>query len=270
MSKPIPPAPETEEKQKKTNQESNFFKANMDAWQSIASAMGRPNKATPDTVTSALRGAGTLPEILLKMTQPVFSNMTQMVQQIQHQAEKAGDHLKSFNFDNMDTEAFHIWEKLYDKGFRKLLKVPQLGLTREYQEKIALFWDRLNILESTMAEFLHFLFLPFEKSHTSFLEKLTELAQKNELPKDTKAYYQIWLKILEGHYMTLFQTPEYITSLSKTLTAVTAYEQAKKNLVNDLLHQLSIPSSTDIDGVYQELYDLKKRIKTLEKALTNR
>jgi hypothetical protein len=269
MSQPIPPAPETpgyqQDTQKNPDQGSDFFKTSMDAFQSIASAMGGV-----DTASSAVPGAGALPEILLKMTQPVFSSMTQMIQQIQHQMGEAGDHLKTFNFSNLDTETFHIWEKLYDKEFRKLLKVPQLGLTREYQEKAALFWDRLNILESAMAEFLHFLYLPFEKSHTSFIEKLAELAKKDDLPKDAKSYYQIWLKILEGHYMTLFQDPEYIASLSKTLSAVAAYEQTKKSLTNDLLHQLSIPSSKDIDGVYRELYDLKKRIKNLEKAITNR
>ena len=101
-----------------------------------------------------------------------------------------------------------------------------------------------------------------------FQEKLTTLAEKNELPSDFQVYYRTWLKILEGHYMNLFQSPEYLQALAKTLSASAAYTKAKKDLMNDLLEQLSMPSSENINGVYKELYDLKKRIKHLEKSIS--
>jgi tetratricopeptide (TPR) repeat protein len=264
MAQSIPSVPGISGTQKDTHRGMEFMAANLNAWQAIASAMTRP-----ESMASVLQGVGTLPETLLKMTQPVFSHINQMVQQFQKQTGKTGDYLESFDFTNMDKEALSIWKKLYDNEFRKLLKAPQLGLTREFQEKTNHFWDRFNILQSAMADFLHFLYLPFEKAHTSFQEKLAALAKENELPSDFKSFYQIWLKILEGHYMTLFQSPEYLGSLGKTLTAAAAYTKAKKALTNDLLQQFSIPSSTNIDGVYQELYDLKKRIKNLEKATTS-
>ncbi|MBC2714518.1 MAG: hypothetical protein HF978_04340 [Desulfobacteraceae bacterium] len=265
MATPFPPSDIKEEIEKEKTSDTDFWKTGMETWQSIASAM---SQSTP--TPSPLAGIGTFPQTFLEMTQPVFSSITQMLQQWQDQSLKSDDYIKPFDFNTIDTDILNIWKKLYDNEFRKFFKIPQLGLAREHQEKVARFLDRFNLLQSTMAEFLNFLAIPFKKTHTNFQEKLTELAQKNDLPRDVNDYYRIWLKILEGHYMTLFQSPDYIHSLGKTLTASAAYTRAKKELVNDLLQQLSIPSSEHMDAVYKELHGLKKRIKVLEKAIINR
>jgi class III poly(R)-hydroxyalkanoic acid synthase PhaE subunit len=247
--------------------DNNFWQTGMETWRSIASAMNlSPSAPSPSG------DIGTFSEMLINMMQPVFSNVTQMIRQWQAQSSESidnTDHFKSFSFDTIETDILKVWGNLYDNEFRKFFKAPQLGLKREHHEKVARYLDRFNILQLTMAEFLSFLTIPFKKSTTDFQEKLTGLSRKNELPKDANDYYRMWLKILEGHYMTLFQSPEYIQSLGKTLTASAAYTLAKKELLNDVLQQLSIPSSEQMDAVYKELHGLKKRLKNLEKAVTN-
>ena len=39
--------------------------------------------------------------------------------------------------------------------------------------------------------------------------------KQESFPEDPKAYYQMWIKILEGHYMTLFQSPDYVKTLGE-------------------------------------------------------
>jgi len=127
--------------------------------------------------------------------------------------------------------------------------------------------DRFHLLQTAMAEFLRLLYRPFETARAEYLKKLAENTDKNEVPADFKAQYMIWLKILEGHYMVLFQTPEYLASLGKTISAAAAYSLARKSLTNDLLKSLSIPSLDNMEGIYRELYDMKKRLKDLEKTI---
>ena len=67
--------------------------------------------------------------------------------------------------------------------------------------------------------------------------------------------------------MTLFQSPDYIRSLAKTLSASAAYTRAKKDLINDVLGQLSMPSSENLDAVYKDLHALKKRLRTIEQII---
>ncbi|MFZ2630919.1 MAG: poly(R)-hydroxyalkanoic acid synthase subunit PhaE [Desulfosalsimonadaceae bacterium] len=231
-------------------------------WQSLASAMSHPN-----TLSAYLQGLTRLPESLISLILPALTAAAEIHQKGMGQMGKAGDFLLSFNLENPDKYALDLWRSLYDQEFRKFLNIPQLGLTRQYQEKTNRIMDRLNLLQAAMTEFLHLLYLPFEKTQAAYSKKLAEDAEKNELPTDVKSQYMIWLKILEGHYMTLFKTPEYLESLNKTISAVADYSLAKKSLTDDLLKVLSIPSSDALDSVYKELYHMKERLKDLEKTI---
>ena len=88
---------------------------------------------------------------------------------------------------------------------------------------------------------------------------------KGDLPGDPKKYYQIWIKILEDHYMTLFQSPEYIRTLNKTLDSMSEFSKAKKEILQDFLNMLPVPNHKEMDELYKEIHFLKKRIKELEK-----
>ncbi|MGB6012194.1 MAG: poly(R)-hydroxyalkanoic acid synthase subunit PhaE, partial [Desulfobacterales bacterium] len=126
--------------------------------------------------------------------------------------------------------------------------------------------DKFNIFQSNLTEFLRLLSLPMEKTFQVMQEKLTELADESNLPEDSKAYYQMWIKILEGHYMTLFQSFEYTKILNKTLHSMSEFSEAKKEFLQDtLLYMLPVPTQKEMDELYKEIYLLKKRIKELEK-----
>ncbi|MCU0598299.1 MAG: hypothetical protein MUE70_03450 [Desulfobacterales bacterium] len=241
-----------------------YFESSMNAWQAFASALNKP-----ETITSAYKGIETLPELLIKIIRPVIENISGMNQQWLSQMEKTGKISGEYRFDQLDKDVLTIFSRLYDAEFRKFLNIPQLGLTREYQERINRFFDQYNLLQSAMAEFLYILIQPFEKTHAIFQEKLADLSKKNELSDDPKFYYQAWLKILEREYMLLFKTPEYLSALAKVLNAAAQYKSARREMVNDLLRQFSIPSSTDIEGVYQDLHYLKKRLRIIEKKINN-
>jgi polyhydroxyalkanoate synthesis regulator phasin len=75
----------------------------------------------------------------------------------------------------------------------------------------------------------------------------------------------MWIKILEGHYMTLFQSPEYVNILGNTLVSMSDFTAAKNEVIEDMLNMFPIPKQKDMDELYREIYLLKKRIKALEK-----
>ena len=96
-------------------------------------------------------------------------------------------------------------------------------------------------------------------------QKLSEIAEAGELPEDSKQYYQMWIKILEGHYMTLFQSPEYGNTLNSVLVSMSEFSMVKNDLMQDMLSTMPVSTQKDMDDLYQEIYLLKKRIKALEK-----
>ncbi len=94
------------------------------------------------------------------------------------------------------------------------------------------------------------------------------MADVGTLPEDSKTYYQMWVKILEGLYMKLFQSREYINALGQTLDSMSEFTMARNEVVEDMMASLPIPKQKDVDELYHEIYRMKKRIKALEKTIS--
>jgi len=222
--------------------------------------------AEPETMETLFKETGMLPEIFLKIAQSSLNSFVHLQQQWLQKAGKVQESTKSYTFENIDEDAVKVWTELYETELRKIFNIPQLGLTRFYQEKMIRSADKFNMFQSNLTEFLRLLSLPMEKTFLVMQEKLTELADEGNLPEDSKAYYKMWIKILEGHYMTLFQSSEYTKILNKTLHSMSEFSEAKKEFLQDtLLYMLPVPTQKEMDELYKEIYLLKKRIKKLEK-----
>jgi hypothetical protein len=107
--------------------------------------------------------------------------------------------------------------------------------------------------------------MPIEKSFKVLQDKVAKMAETGELPEDYNAYYRLFIKILEGRYMTLYKSPEYLSVMGKTLTALEEFLMARETITQDVLKGLAVPTQKDLDELYREIYILKKKIRKIEK-----
>ena len=218
----------------------------------------------PEAAEGLFKGINTMPEILLKMVQPAVNGMFHLQQEALKRAMRIGKSTQAYSFENLDQEAFKAWTEIYEREFRQFLSMPQLGLTRQYQERTSIALDKYNVLQATVAEFLALLLLPVEKSYKVMQEKVAEMADKGKLPDNAKDYYRMWVKTLEGHYMTLYKSPEYTEAIAKTIDAVGEFSVAKRQLLEDYIQTLPVPTHKEMDELFKEIYRLKKRVRELE------
>jgi poly[(R)-3-hydroxyalkanoate] polymerase subunit PhaE len=239
----------------------------MDTWRSTAKSWQTLGTILqePEAMEGLLKGINTFPEILAKMLQPGLEGVLHLQKEFAERAARIGKSTAAYKFENLDQEAFKAWNELYQNEFSKFLKMPQVGLTRGYQERLNEAADKFNVFQASMAEFVSLVYLPMEKSLQVMQKKITELADKGHLPEKSKEYYRMWLKILEGHYMTLFKSPEYTQTIAKTLDALAEFSAAKQEVLQDALQFLPIPNQKDMDELYKEIYLLKKRVRELER-----
>jgi polyhydroxyalkanoate synthesis regulator phasin len=229
-------------------------------WLALSSVM-----SDPGALEAQLKGVHGLPEVISKLLKTGWNGYFQLQQQWLQRAARIGKTTEAYQFEKLDQNLFALWNEIYEKEFRQFLHLPQLGLTRFYQERAGQAIDEFNIFQAKVAEFLHIFFMPMEKSYKVMQDKLTEMAKAGELPDDAKAYYQIWIKILEGHYMTLFKSPEYADAMSQALNALENFKMASEKVFEDLLAMFPVPTQKDMDELYKEIYLLKKKVKALEK-----
>jgi len=258
-----PEATPSQESDKARPQE--LWDASLNIWQTMVSAY-----STPETMDAAVKGMHALPEIALKMAKTGWEGYFHLQQQWLEKAGRIGSKTEAYKFEDLDKDTFRAWLEIYQKDFGQFLNIPQLGLTRSYQERINRAVDKFNLFQVEAAEFLYLLYLPVEKSLRVMGEKLPELSQEGNLSENFKDYYNMWIKILEGHYMTLFKSPDYTRALMKALDSAEDFITARQDLITDGLKALHVPTEKDMDELYKELYLLKKKVKQLEKKVDSR
>ncbi|MEI6261227.1 MAG: poly(R)-hydroxyalkanoic acid synthase subunit PhaE [Deltaproteobacteria bacterium] len=238
----------------------NSLDAAIRNWQAVSSAM-----STPESMQSLFKGVGAMPDILAKMAQNTVSGYMQLQQKWLDRCGRIGEKADAYSFEQLDENMFRAWTDMYETEFQQFFHIPQLGLTRGYQEKFNQAVDKYNIYNSSMSEFVRVFSLPISNSVAIMQEKLGEMAENGALPDDSQKYYQLWIKILEGLYMKLFQSPEYNQVLANTLNAISDFSATKDAVIQDMMSVLPVPSRKEIDDLEREVYELKKRIRTIEK-----
>jgi hypothetical protein len=221
----------------------------------------------PESASAVKNSFNALPEILLKMAKSGFDAALQIQYHLMEKVGNIGKRTETYNFENLDQDVFKALNDVYEKELRQYFKIPPLGLTRFYQERFNELLDKHNLFETMLAEFLSLLYLPMEKSFKVFQEKLQQMAEEENIPKETKESYAIWIKILEGHYINLFKSKEYTDALHQTLNKLEDFIIVRNEILQDIFQLLTVVTHKEMDVLYKEFYVLKKRVKELEKQL---
>jgi hypothetical protein len=244
--------------EKSRTQES--FETVFNSWQTLSSVAG--DSGAMEAFSNLGRA---MPEVLLQMVEAGWRSYFYLQEQWLQKVGRIGESTRAFNFDNLDEEVFKAWTEIYEKEFRQFFYIPQLGLTRFYQEKVNATLDKHNRFQSQYAEFMHLILLPVEKSFKVLQQQLSDMAREGKLPENSNDYYKLYIKILEGHFMSLFKSPDYVKAMGKTLEALEDFVEARNAIGQDILKAMSMPTQNELDELYKEMYQLKKRIKILEK-----
>jgi hypothetical protein len=164
--------------------------------------------------------------------------------------------------DSADQSFFDFWQ-----DWKPFFNVPQLGLTRYYQEHINQSVDKCYQMQGTMAQFASLLFQPIEKSFWDTQNGLFSSGNLKDMDaKKEKEIYANWIATLEKQYMELYRSPEFVQCFNKTMESLYEFVISHRSVLEDLLQMLPVPTHRDMDGLYKEFYELKKRVRDLEKT----
>ncbi len=224
----------------------------------------------PDNLNELLKGADAVPDVMMDMARHAWEGYFDIQKQYIERAAKLGQKTEAYKFEDIDHTFFETVKELYEEEIQKLFQIPQVGLTRFYQERVNRMLDRFNIFQAALNEFLYMFYVPIEKSSSVMQEKVEEMTEKGDISENFKDYYNMWIKILEGHYMKLLQSGEYTQVLDNTIRSLAEYRKAREEVMYDMLQNLPVPTNKEMDELYEEFYLLKKQVKQLAKKLENK
>lgn len=231
-------------------------------WQALFNLINKP-------VTGEFHPVNSLPEWILKASQPLWSGSLLFQKQWREGEGKVSEGARE-GFASLSQKMTKAWLEMYEKEFGQILNMPQLGLTRSYQERVNQTIEKFIHFQGALTEFVQYLVIPMEKAYLTVQEEIEKLEEQGKLTlKDAKPYYEMWIRILEGDYMAVLKSDEYTKKMGKTMKALHDYRVMRMQFLMDVLQDFPIPTNRDMDELYKDLYLLKKRVKELEKKVKN-
>jgi polyhydroxyalkanoate synthase subunit PhaE len=262
------PEPEQEKPQEKPSKKKEPPRSVQESVLSFMKTLGVLSTAMgdPQVMNAAFRGASVLPDISSSIMKSGLQAFQAFQNQVSEKVGKIGASTEPYTFDTIDQDTLQAWANIYEQEIQRYFNIPQLGLNRIYQERFNSTIDKYNIFVTSLTGFLQILQMPFEKTTKAMHEKIEELTNSGALPEDSREYYRMWVKSLEGHFMNLFQSRHYIEALGNTMAAYEDYLGARNSIIQDMLQSFPIPTNKEMNELYKEVYLLKKKVRELEKA----
>jgi hypothetical protein len=244
---------------KKTDQ---FFSSSMNTLNLILSSLFEP-----DNMDATLKKSGAISSASIEILKQITESVMEMQKKWIERCIRIGKETNAYNFDDMDKEIFTTWKNIYEKEFQQFFQIPTIGLFRYYQERINIAIDKHNLFSESMSEFMFMLYAPFEKTAQVFQKEIEIKLSEGEFSNNFKDYYNQWIRILEGHFMSLLKSKEYTEVLNQTIQTYVQYKKAKEDVLIDMLQHVPVPTNKEMDELYKEIYELKQTVKSLKKTV---
>ena len=178
---------------------------------------------------------------------------------------------EGFLFGGIDPGAFKAWTELYERETLNQFRMPPMGLTREHEERhepgdgglqpVSVGHDPVPVPDLP----------PHGEVAPGDAGGAFRRTVKGEMPaEEFKALYRKWVGVLEEKYMVLLKSKEYIEAMNKAIDAFGEFKSAKSQWMEHYLKMMDVPTQREMDDVCKDLYNLKKEVKELRKALENR
>jgi hypothetical protein len=219
--------------------------ASLHLWQAFFSLLTEPG-----TVATVFQGIRAPSKIILRMAQAGWGGYFYLHRQWLEGWQGDGSFSRENGYENLDQDIFKVCNEIFEYDFHQLLNLPHLGLTGLAPERVNRATEKFKQFQAAMAEFIYLLYLPVKKSLRA-MRGVGGAGRQENPSEDFKDYYKGWLKILEGHYMTLFQSAEYIRTLTHTLLALEEFTTAKQELLSEAMTGLGLPTRKEMDELYR-------------------
>lgn len=164
-------------------------------------------------------------------------------------------------------EITELYWSIYEKTFGSALQSPNFGYNREFNNKLLKGFDAW--IQFTKATFDYQGEL-VEVWMKAFEELMRELASSEETGKTVQNWQQllqVWSRVFDRVFAQKFGSEDAVALQGKFLNAAMTYKFQQQQLMEVFLKMYNLPTRSEVDEIHRNIYELRKEIKSLNKAL---
>ncbi|HYA26482.1 MAG TPA: poly(R)-hydroxyalkanoic acid synthase subunit PhaE [Thermodesulfovibrionales bacterium] len=162
---------------------------------------------------------------------------------------------------------FHDMFEAFDNTIGRIFHVPAVGKDREKIELLLRGFDDLTVYLAKNIEYQNMI---YATGLSAFENVIATMAEKIEAGGEiTKfdEFFDLWVNVNEKTYYALFRTEDFSKMQGELLEASVNVRKHFFKLMELNLYDFPIAVRSEMDDLYKTVYEMKKKVKGLEKKL---
>jgi class III poly(R)-hydroxyalkanoic acid synthase PhaE subunit len=162
---------------------------------------------------------------------------------------------------------FHNMFSAFDSTFGRVFHVPAVGKDREKITLLLRAFDDLAVNMAKNIEYQHMLYVTGIRAMEKVVETLAHKIRSGEEIKGFDEFFDLWIDVNERTYLELFHTEEFSKLQGELSESTLTVRKYFFKLMELYLYDFPIALRSEMDDLYKTIYDLKKKVKELEKHM---
>lgn len=221
------------------------------------------NPETPATV-KATQNQFELWQIYLKGLQKLAQLWAESLQQSRESgSEVVGGYAGSL------IELSNLYWNMYEKTFGSTLQSPNLGYAREFNNKLLKSFDAWINFSKASFDYQIVLLDVWLKASEELMRELASSEEKGETVQNWQQFLQVWSSVFDRVFALTFRSEDAIEVQGNFLNSAMTYRLYQQQLMEVFLKMYDLPTRSELDEIHRSIYELRKEIKSLKKALVD-
>jgi class III poly(R)-hydroxyalkanoic acid synthase PhaE subunit len=162
---------------------------------------------------------------------------------------------------------FHNVYNAFQMTSGKAFKMPQVGKDKEKVELLMTCFDKYSEYIAKNTEFQYEMYVTGQNAMEKVVKAIGEKIKKGDQVKHYDEFFKLWTDINEDEYYELFKTERFSKVQGRLLQAAMDARAHIQKLMELYLDDYPVVLRSEINDLYKSFYELKKKVRGLEKQL---
>lgn len=164
-------------------------------------------------------------------------------------------------------ELTNMFWNTYDQTVGNFTSMPGVGFTRELEEKLARGFQAWKKAVQAMNDYNLLIGEAFAGIQEQVLREMMSRAEQGKPVESVRDLVRLWTTAADKSFDNVFRTDKYSQVQGAFVQTYMEYRIEEQRIVDELMKYSPIPTRTELDEAHRNIYELRKEVKALKKAL---
>lgn len=164
-------------------------------------------------------------------------------------------------------EMTNLYWDAFERTFGRLLNSPGLGFTREINETVSRAFDAWLDFRRTSIEYQGIVTGAWTNVFEGVMLNLVERSEKDQPITNVRDLIRLWTDTADTSLEKIFRSEEYVKVQGQLMDTAMTYRIREQEVVELTMKSGYVPTRSEVDEAHRNIYELRKEVRALKKAL---